>query len=180
MKSISKMTPPELSAYVQTHLRNRGIQVVLSGGGSVALYSDGRYVSKDLDMVNIFAAKHREIKAAMEQLSFTEFGKYYTHSDTDYFIDFVSGPLAVGDEPVKRIDEIDYPTGVLRVISPTDCVKDRLIAYYHWGDLQSLEQAELVASLNDVDLNEIERWSEAEGKLDEYQEIKDQLWKRET
>jgi hypothetical protein len=175
MKSISKMTPPELAAYVQTHLRNRGIQVVLSGGGAVALYSDGRYVSKDLDMVNIYAAKHREIKAAMDELGFTEFGRYYTHSETNYFIDFVSGPLAVGDEPVIRIDEIDYSTGVLRVISPTDCVKDRLIAYYYWGDLQSLEQAELVASLKDVDHNEIERWSKAEGKNNEYQEIKDKL-----
>jgi hypothetical protein len=63
------------------------------------------------------------------------------------------------------------PTGTLRVISPTDCVKDRLAAYYHWGDRQSLEQAILVAEESDVDLNEIKRWSEKEGKLGEFEAL---------
>ncbi len=55
MKSISEMDQAELAAYVQSHLRKKGIHVVLSGGATVALYSEGRYVSKDLDMVNIYA-----------------------------------------------------------------------------------------------------------------------------
>lgn len=62
-----------------------------------------------------------------------------------YFIH--PGPLAVGEEPVKKIDKIQFPTGILRVISPTDCVKDRLAAYYHWGDRQGLAQAIMVAPI---------------------------------
>ncbi|MCK9378418.1 MAG: hypothetical protein M0P73_20045 [Syntrophobacterales bacterium] len=76
------------------------------------------------------------------------------------------------EEPVKEIVTLNFPTGELRIISPTDCVKDRLAAYYHWGDRQSLEQAVLVAQDNEIDLNEIERWSIAEGKLSVFQEIK--------
>ena len=29
----------------------------------------------------------------------------------------------------------------LGLLSPTDCVKDRLAAFYHWKDQQSLEPA---------------------------------------
>jgi hypothetical protein len=63
----------------------------------------------------------------------------------------------------------------LRVISPTDCVKDRLAAYYHWGDRQCLTQAELVAKEHPVDLNELKRWSVVEEKLDEFERIKNRL-----
>jgi hypothetical protein len=76
---------------------------------------------------------------------------------------------------VKEIVEIKYSTGILRVISATECVKDRLAAYYHWGDLPSLEQAVLVAKANDVDLNEIDRWSEIEGSSDKFDKFRKRL-----
>ena len=64
--------------------------------------------------------------------------------------------LAIGDE-------ITTDTGTVRIISPTDCVKDRLSWFYHSKDTQCLEQAVLVAAANPVDILEIERWSKAEG-----------------
>lgn len=54
------------------------------------------------------------------------------------------------------------------MISPTDCVKDRLSAYYHWGDQQSLWQALLITKSKKVDLDEVKRWSENEGKIKEF------------
>lgn len=61
------------------------------------------------------------------------------------------------------------------MISPTDCVKEWLAAYYHWGDQQCLYQATLVAQANDVDLEDIRSWSVAEGKKDEFEAIIDKL-----
>ncbi|UCE21727.1 MAG: hypothetical protein JSV46_05805, partial [Candidatus Aminicenantes bacterium] len=90
------------------------------------------------------------------------------HGDTEYFIDFVSPPLSVGEEPVKEIAEIKKGGNILKLLSPTDCVKDRLIAFYHWDDRQSLEQAISVYRNNKVDLKEIERWSENEGMSAKY------------
>jgi hypothetical protein len=40
------MTQAELGAFIQTHLRNNGIDVVLSGGAAVSIHSVGKYVSK--------------------------------------------------------------------------------------------------------------------------------------
>ena len=45
---------------------------------------------------------------------------------------------------------------------------DRLAAYFHWDDKESLEQAFLVAKLHDVDLRDIRRWSYNEGMEDKF------------
>lgn len=73
------------------------------------------------------------------------------------------------------MNEIEFITGNLRIISPTDCVKDRLAIYYHWGDNQCLAQAILVAQAHAIDLDEISRWSDAEGKRDTFEIIKSRL-----
>jgi hypothetical protein len=178
MKSIKEMTQGELAAFIQSHLREKGIDVVLSGGAAVSIYSRSKYVSWDLDLINPYSAKRRMLRQAMQELGFHEEGRHFEHPDTQFFVEFPPGPLAVGVEPVRQIDEIKFSTGMLRIISPTDCVKDRLAAYYHWDDLQCLEQAVLVAQANKIDLAEIQRWSAGEGKLEEFIHIRDKLTKK--
>lgn len=41
-------------------------------------------------------------------------------------------------------------------------VTDRLAAFFHWNDRQSLEQALLVARAQKVDMKDIRRWSKSE------------------
>jgi hypothetical protein len=76
------------------------------------------------------------------------------------------------------VDEIKLTTGVLKIVSPTDCVKDRLAAYYHWNDLQCLEQAVLVGHAHPIDLRELRRWSVGEGKGREFSSIESRLGPR--
>jgi hypothetical protein len=168
MKKIKAMSQVELAAYIQDSLQAEGIQVVLSGGSAVSFYSSNKYVSKDLDLINTGFAKRSKIRSAMENLGFTEKGRYFIHRETTFFVEFPDGPLSVGEEPVKEISEFELTTGTLKVLSPTDCVKDRLCAFYFWNDLQGLEQAVLVARSQQVDLNEIKRWSKVEEKEKEY------------
>jgi len=177
MKSVKRMTQLELAAYVQSHLRVQDIQVVLSGGTSVSLYSGNRYISHDLDLINVNFAKRRQIRLAMEAIGFIEKGRHFVNPDTEYFVEFPDGPLSVGEESVKEISEVEFETGVLKVISATDCVKDRLCAFYYWKDQQGLEQAVLVAKNNNVDLVEVERWSKAEGRLSEFAVFKQKIGK---
>ena len=97
-----------------------------------------------------------------------EENRYFRHPLSKFFFEFPPGPLTVGQEPVKVIDEVKLETGILKVISPTDSVKDRLAAYYHWGDQQGLKQALLITRTKKVDLDEVKRWSEHEGKIEEF------------
>ena len=175
MKPVNDMTQAELGAYVQSHLYAKGIDVVLSGGAVVAIYTLGKYISNDLDLVNRYSVRRSAIKEGMEELGFLEVGRHYEHPDTEFFVEFPPGPLSLGEENVVNIDQHELETGILRVISPTDCVKDRLAWYYHDGDLQCLSQAVLVAKNQNVDIDEIRKWSEGEGKLGEFERFRTDL-----
>ena len=51
---------------------------------------------------------------------------------------------------------------------PTHCVMDRLAAFYHWNDYESLQQALMVARQQKIDLHEIKKWSVDEGMYAQY------------
>lgn len=172
MKSISQMTQAEIAAFISTHLEKSGIEVVLSGGATVCIYSNDRYVSKDLDFVNLYRIKRHRISQAMEELGFEEVGRHFTHPETEFFVEFPPGPLVAGDDRLTDIDNLRYETGVLRIISPTSCVKTRLAHFYHWGDRQCLQQAIMVAESHDIDMKEIEDWSAKERNLEKFEEFR--------
>ena len=175
MKPLAAMTQPEIGAYVQSHLAKVGIEVVLSGGASVSVYSNGEYVSKDLDMVNVNSARRPAITKAMNEIGFAEEGRHFIHPESRFLVEFPPGPLAVGAEPVKSVQQITLSTGSLRIVSPTDCVKDILAHYFHWHDRQSLAQAILVAQKHPIDLREVASWSKSEGMEDQFRQIRPQF-----
>ncbi len=180
MKSIKEMNSEEIAAFVCEHLRNNHIDVVLSGGSCVSIYSENRYLSYDFDFIprNLFL-KRKLLIEVLAEIGFTEKNRYFEHSETKFLLEFPAGPLTVGDEPVKSVESRDYQTGTLVLLSATDCIKDRLTGYYHWKDRQCLEQATLVAINNSVDYEEIKRWSEAEGMSVKFNEIHELLFPKD-
>jgi hypothetical protein len=165
----------KLAVIISDHLFKNGINAVLSGGACVTLYTQNKYISYDLDFVLLSHMDSKKIKKVMREIGFRQEGKYFKHEGTPYFVDFLSPPLSVGEEPVKEISEIKEGKKTLRLLSPTDCVKDRLAAFYHWNDKQSLEQAVLVCNNQQVDLAEVQRWSRNEGMSQKYEVFKDDL-----
>ncbi|MBC8383057.1 MAG: hypothetical protein H8E22_04535 [Candidatus Cloacimonetes bacterium] len=164
MKKISDMDMKELAAYVATHLRKSGIDVVLTGGGCVSIYSHNKYVSGDLDFIIQNFVTRSEVKASLSKIRFFEENRYFKHSETHIIIEFPPGPLSIGSEAIRDIIVLHTDCGDLRIISPTESVKDRLAAYYFWNDLQCLEQAILIARFNKIEIKEIKRWSRIEGE----------------
>jgi len=73
----------------------------------------------------------------------------------------------------------DMSMGELAALSPTDCVKDRLAAFFYWNDQECLEQALLVGSSTDIDLSEIERWAHKEGNEKKFNLFRDRLKEKE-
>ena len=151
-----------MAAFVCSHLKKHEIEVVLTGGGCVEIYSSGKYSSFDLDFIENVPVGGRKLGEVLKEIQFIRKDRYFEHPDTEYFLEFPIGPLAVGSERPIEISVLEYETGKLMALSPTDCVKDRLAAYYHWSDRECLEQALLVSASSKVDFAEIERWSRNE------------------
>jgi len=149
-------------------LRKNGIETVLTGGACVVIYTNERYMSYDLDFVLVSSGKQKEAHKLLRKIGFCEKDRYFKHPDSEYLIDFVSPPASVGSEPVKSIAEIKKRGRRLKLLSPTDCVKDRLAGFYHWKDRQALDQAVMVCRSRPVDLEEVKRWSGNEGMAAEF------------
>ncbi len=160
----------EVAATVSEALAAAGITAVLSGGAAVQIYSEGLYVSRDLDFVS--PAGHRELDVVLRNLGFSRVsGRHYGHDTVPYTLEFPPWPLAVGRELIR--DWMELPVGQMRVriLTPTQCVMDRLAAFYFWRDRQALDQAVLVAARHRVDLDQIERWSQRERQGDYFREF---------
>ncbi len=177
MKPISQLSVEELAALVCQTLARAGVPVTLTGGACVQIWSEGKYVSYDLDFIEEGLFPRRQLRDALAALGFVERNRYFAHPKTRWVVEFPTGPLMVGDERVVRTAERRTPLGTLRLLTPTDCVKDRLAAFYHWNDRQALEQAILVARAQSVDLDDIRRWSRAEGADAKFRVFRERLAK---
>ncbi|MEH6625568.1 MAG: hypothetical protein V7739_03920 [Motiliproteus sp.] len=113
----------------------------------------------------------------MAQIGFTPIGRYYEHPESPFVVEFPPGPLSVGDEPIRRWSTHVTPMGTFTLITPQDCIKDRLSAYFHWDDTQALKQAIWVANdqVGEYDLSEIGEWAEREGEPEKFQIVAERL-----
>ena len=175
MKPIKEMKQPELAAYVQSSLRQHGINSVLTGGALVSLYASGKYVSLDIDLILALLKELSQVKDIMRTMGFTKPGRHYQHPDTQFLIEFPKGPLSFGGDGDIDTVAIETVVGLLNALSPTDCVKDRLSHYYFWEDQQGLLQARLVAANHEIDLEAIENWSRSIDKGEAFDRIRESL-----
>jgi hypothetical protein len=167
------MTREEVAAVVSATLEEHGIDAVLSGGAVVSIYSESAFESYDLDFIVTGLAKKRG--PAMEGLGFHKEGRHWRHPDSPYWVEFLPGPVQVGDTVITEFHERSTPFGVVRMLTPTDCVMDRLAGYYHWEDPQCLDQAVSVARRHPVDLDHIEEWSRREGVETHFRDFRERL-----
>lgn len=158
-----------LAGAVSSALRRHGIEAVLTGGAVVSIYSRNAYQSHDLDFVTTGLAK--DVAAAMHELGFERKRRHWVHPASVWYVEFPSGPLSIGDEVEVRIATKRTAHGALKLLPPTECVMDRLAAFFHWNDRQSLDQAVLVAKKTAVDLARIRAWSRREGMTAKLQEF---------
>jgi len=132
-----KMSMEEFAFAVAQALEEKGIQVILTGGAVVSIYSEGKYVSKDLDFLS--PGDHQLIKKAMIELGFENEGKDFFHKKASFSVEFPGYDLVIGDEPMKPEGKLKRGKFTLLLLSPTQCVMDRLSAFYHWKDRQSFD-----------------------------------------
>lgn len=170
MKISKKMSRTEFAAAVVKCLEGDGISCVLVGGSCVSIYTDERHHSKDLDFISPYSVA--AITKSLARLGFEKEGRYYNHKNSDFYVEFPSGPPAIGNEiPVEPEGKIIVNDVTIRLYSPTQCVMDRLAAWYHWRDRNSLLQAIWVAEKHPIKIQKVKSWSDREGELEKFNEF---------
>ena len=165
MKLSARSSLAAVAACVASAMKRAGITAVLTGGACASLYSGGEYQSSDLDFILQSAASRRTLDGVMLSIGFHREGDHYRHPTAPFFVEFPAGPLGIGSD--LRIQPVAYRVGRTAVLalSPTDSCRDRLAAFYHWNDRQSLMAAVAIARRRKVNLSAIGNWSEAENAL---------------
>lgn len=160
---LRSCTEKELWEYVAVHLKRRGIDTILVGGAVVSIYSRGAYHSGDLDFVKT-SLLVTQLEAAMREIGFIKHGRHYAHPECKHlFVEFPGGPpLGIGEDHSIVPDEVEVEGTRIKILSPTDCVKDRLATYIHFKALEGLDQAVLVAQTQDVNHASIKKWCKNE------------------
>jgi hypothetical protein len=152
-------------------LERAGTIAVLTGGSAATYYAPDRYQSGDADFVLTLNNSPQAAASALRDLGFIEDAGTYRHPSTPYVLEFPPGPLSVGRTVIDGYATVRRGRFLLHVLSRTDSTRDRLAAFYHWGDRSSLRTALDVAQSGAIDLEKIERWSESEGASDKFAEF---------
>lgn len=174
MINVTKETSlKELAAIVGKILKDANIDAVLTGGAVVSIYTDNKYQSFDLGFITY--SSYKELEEAFKGTGFYRDGRFFKHPETDFYIDFPAPPLAIGNKPINEFNEIISKNQYLKLLTPTHSVMDRLAAYYHWNDQQSLIQALMIVKDHIVDYAEIKEWSKKEGMEDKYEHFKKRI-----
>lgn len=161
MPEYSNIDIKDLACFVYELLKSNGIDAVLVGGACVSIYSQNRYQSYDLDFATYEELKN--IEKVLNKIGFKRMGRCFSRYDCPFVIDFVNPPIAIGNESVRHFETLNTTSGTLKLLTPTDCVKDRLASFFHWNDQQALEQAILVAKDYPIEINDVKNWAKAEG-----------------
>lgn len=88
----------------------------------------------------------------------------FEHPRTRFTLDFPKGPLAVGGDYIRETATVERANIRLRILTPTDCVRDRLAHFYYWSDYTALTAAVGVARAHRerVDIENLREWTERE------------------
>src|SRR5438034_468823 len=100
MKTIHrKMSLKDFAIVVARELKKHEIDVVLTGGAVVSIYSENKYQSNDVDFLS--SADHLKIKEIMLSLGFKREGKDFYHPHSPFYVEFPGTTLVIGDSPAK-------------------------------------------------------------------------------
>lgn len=105
--------------------KETAVDVVIVGGSAIEVYTNGMYVSGDIDVVG----ERRSIISALERWGFHREGRLWARPDLELWLDPV-GRGYTGD--VRKLREVSTPYGPVRLASVEDLIAKRLIEAKVW------------------------------------------------
>lgn len=161
---LKNLSMEELASFVCSELKKKDINVVLSGGSCMELYTNELYSSYDIDFVMKYFYSQKIIEQTMVELGFKIEGKYYILEESQFFIEILTPPVAVGDQFLSEFATRNTKVGTLTLLTANDCVKDRLCGCFYHDDKTCFEHALAVGHKNSIDKDELRNWATNEDK----------------
>lgn len=161
----------EFWKFVASHLESRGIGATLVGGAVATIYSKGGYESGDLDLVfdSMFQDRSK-FEEVLKEIGIEKIDqRNFKHPEGVFSLEAKQPPIEIGHFiDLKKgsldIDLVDVNDQKIKIISPTDCIKDRLYKADEWNDDDAFEAALLVAKEVGFDEKKLRHFCKTNGK----------------
>jgi len=170
MKNLKAMNRKQFAALVVRQLEKHKISCVLVGGACVSIYTNEKHESRDLDFIS--PNSQDSIASALAEIGFVRKGRYFAHPDAELYVEFPSGPVGIGHKvPVQAEGEIKVGKTIVKMLSPTQSVMDRLSAFFHWNDRRSLIHAIWICQKHPVSLEKVKAWASKENAPEKFEQF---------
>jgi hypothetical protein len=119
-------------------------------------------------MIDISYQEPTVLSRAMADIGFSKQGRVYVNETTEICVEFPSAPLSIGEQLITETTVFESNAGEIPILFAKDVIKDRLAAYFHWQDKQSLVQAVAVMIKHPISLDELKSFCQNESKENEF------------
>lgn len=178
LKAIAKLPQTKqqvtLAAFLSKLFRAKGMDFILVGGATVQFYTQGTYLTKDIDVILRGDTKEM-IEEIMTSLDFVRTSNYRQFGNPlfKFSVEFPPSPIEIGGRTITNVDIIETSEGPLEIIRIEDIIMDRIIAGIEWKHQGSLEQAKLLWMKNKdrIDLAYLTDFAKKEGYLKTLNEV---------
>ena len=161
----------ETAAAVFGRLSANGHDPMLCGQSCAAIYGGSGIKAGGIEIA-IREFSLGPVGKLMSELGFAhKEARTFSCDVSPFEVTLLAAPLMIGDDSVSGSRTIKTKMGPLKLVTPTDCVRQRLSKFYRWGDRAALSDAVQVAKRQAVDMELIARWSEWEWATDRFQEF---------
>lgn len=140
--NLEDATLSEVAAIVYRCLRESGIEAVVVGGSAITVHVPDVYTSSDIDLALISGFNRSRAARALEDLGFQERGRDFVHPKSAFSIDLVAQTPYIDQRPIREFCTLETNAGPLRAYYLEDAIGDRVSAWVHWSDSESLKVAE--------------------------------------
>lgn len=174
MFNYENCTLEDFWKHVASHLSAHGIETTLVGGGVATIYSHGKYMSGDLDFVFGWQNNHKEIKKALAEIGFHTDARVFMRPGCPFTMDFSSPPVDIGNDNDPELKEDIFDGKTISILTPTECIKDRLHKAFYWKDELALQAAIEVAKTQPFSMTKVENFCQKNNILPKFEEFKEQ------
>ena len=170
-KSFKGLILSQVAALISSTLDKYGCDPVLIGKACAAIYGGSSIKPKIIDFV-VREYNIENVAQAMKGIGFSKVGhRTFASKRCPYEVFLSTYPITVGDDVVGEVRVMKTARGPLKLLLPTDCVRQRLSMYYRWGDKEALDDAIKVGRRKKVDLKLVKRWSDWEWASERFAEF---------
>jgi len=148
-----------------------GTKAVLVGGSAAAVYAPESLRSRDADFILTFVAGNVETEDTLRTIGYRRAGRIFAHESQLVTLDFPDDVIYIGEEWITAYDTIERGSFKLNIITPYDCIRDRLLSYFAWSDRSALLAAVEVARRQAFDAVALQTWANAQNESARYAEF---------